>query len=202
MVNNARPILDAGPGLNFMSVNQERLLFRVTGKLQAPETVVSEMERKACVDSRFSASQHVLNKVKDSYLNILSDQATPALSVAVQRICGSTLDEKASSPKDLGEIMVIAHATVLAESGLKVTVIIDDGDGQRRALQEQRRLARLKMQGRQCGGITLLSTVGILHEAKKQQLIEPAQAKALYLRMRNLDDGLLPFEKTKLNQTE
>lgn len=201
MVNSARPILDAGPGLNFMSVNQERLLFKVTGRLQAPETVVSEMEHKASKDARFSASQNVLNKVKGDYLSILSDQSSPELNAAVYRICGFPLEVRRHSPKDLGEIMVIAHAAVLAENGLDVTVIIDDGSGRRLALQEQRRLVRLKMQGRQCGGITLLSTVGILHAAKKRQLIEPAQLKVLYLRMKRLDDGLLPFEKTTLNDS-
>lgn len=34
-----RPIIDAGPGLNFLSLNKERLLFSVLGPLSVPETV-------------------------------------------------------------------------------------------------------------------------------------------------------------------
>lgn len=34
-----RPIIDAGPSLNFLSVNQERLLIRVLGPLSVLETV-------------------------------------------------------------------------------------------------------------------------------------------------------------------
>jgi hypothetical protein len=34
-----RPIIDAGPGLNFFSINKERLLISVLAKLSAPEAV-------------------------------------------------------------------------------------------------------------------------------------------------------------------
>jgi hypothetical protein len=34
-----RPIIDAGPGLNFLSTNKERLLIGVLGPFSAPETV-------------------------------------------------------------------------------------------------------------------------------------------------------------------
>ncbi len=42
-----RPIIDAGPGLNFLSINKERLLIDVMGPLSAPETVQDEVLRKA-----------------------------------------------------------------------------------------------------------------------------------------------------------
>jgi hypothetical protein len=50
---SARPIIDAGPGLNFLSVNKERLLISVLGPLSAPETVQDEVFRKSAQDSRF-----------------------------------------------------------------------------------------------------------------------------------------------------
>jgi hypothetical protein len=31
-----RPIIDAGPGLNFLSINKERLLIAMLGQLSAP----------------------------------------------------------------------------------------------------------------------------------------------------------------------
>jgi hypothetical protein len=42
-----RPIIDAGPGLNFLSINKERLLIAVLGPLSAPETVRDEVLRKS-----------------------------------------------------------------------------------------------------------------------------------------------------------
>lgn len=37
-----RPIIDAGPGLNFLSVNEERLLIAVLGPLSAPRRFRAE----------------------------------------------------------------------------------------------------------------------------------------------------------------
>jgi hypothetical protein len=51
-----RPIIDAGPGLNFLSVNKERLLIAVLGPLSAPETVRDEVFRKSRQDDRFRAA--------------------------------------------------------------------------------------------------------------------------------------------------
>ncbi|MGH3764139.1 MAG: hypothetical protein ACRDS0_14075 [Pseudonocardiaceae bacterium] len=42
-----RPIIDAGPGLNFFSINKERILIGVLGQLSAPETVQNEVFRKS-----------------------------------------------------------------------------------------------------------------------------------------------------------
>ena len=46
-----RPIIDAGPGLNFLSINKERLLIGVLGPLCTPETVQNEVLRKARQDT-------------------------------------------------------------------------------------------------------------------------------------------------------
>lgn len=51
-----RPIIDAGPGLNFLSIHKERLLIGVLGPLSAPETVQAEVFRKARQDERFRAA--------------------------------------------------------------------------------------------------------------------------------------------------
>ena len=51
-----RPIIDAGPGLNFLSANKERLLIAVLGPLSAPETVQDEVLRKSAQDVRFRAA--------------------------------------------------------------------------------------------------------------------------------------------------
>ena len=49
---SVRPIIDAGPGLNFLSINRERLLIATLGELSAPETVQDEVFRKSAQDSQ------------------------------------------------------------------------------------------------------------------------------------------------------
>lgn len=193
------PILDAGPGLNFFSIHRERLLFQVVGRLACPEIVLNEMRGKAARDARFEATTRVLSKIRGTKLfDVLSDEATKELNRAVQRIAGAPLGSAGLPAKNLGEVMVIAHAVVRAEAGQTVVVIIDDGDGRRRALLEQARLMRMQLQGVSCGRIELLSTVGILKQALEEDLIDKGELRELYQRMRALDDGLIPFEKTSL----
>lgn len=66
----SRPIIDAGPGLNFFSINKERLLIATLGPLASPESVRDEMLRKAGTDSRFSASKTVLGKLPEKWLRL------------------------------------------------------------------------------------------------------------------------------------
>jgi hypothetical protein len=47
------PIIDAGPSLNFLSINKERLLIGTLGKLSAPETVQQERRRHDQADQHF-----------------------------------------------------------------------------------------------------------------------------------------------------
>ena len=141
------PIMDAGPGLNFFSVNQERLLFSVLGPLQVPETVHAEMLRKSRTDERFHQSETVLKKVPQRLLEILSDDATGPLTRHVERISGLPIRERLALGKHLGETMVVAHAALLAESGSDVIVLIDDRGGQKLASIEARRLDRVRLGG-------------------------------------------------------
>ena len=103
---NPPVIIDAGPSLNFFAAR----------------------------DERFSAAAGVLRKIRGTqFLAILEDDHTSALDNVVHRLTGAPLEERRSLPKDLGEIMVIAHAVVMAESGADVRVVIDDGYGARLA---------------------------------------------------------------------
>jgi hypothetical protein len=49
-------MIDAGPGLNFLSINKERLLIAILGAFSAPETVQGEVVRKSQQDDRFRAA--------------------------------------------------------------------------------------------------------------------------------------------------
>jgi hypothetical protein len=63
------------------------------------------------------------------------------------------MQERLGHLRDLGEIMVIAHAVVAAEAGVTVTVLIDDGQGARTATSEIGRLQRLRSRGHAVGSI-------------------------------------------------
>lgn len=53
------PIIDAGPGLNFLSIHKQRLLISVLGRLSAPEIVQEEVFRKSWQDQRFRDAEKV-----------------------------------------------------------------------------------------------------------------------------------------------
>ncbi len=194
-----RPIMDAGPGINFLSVNKERLLFSTLGALSVPEAVETEILRKAGQDQRFTAAGRVWKKLPRHLIDVLSDDVTNELSAAVQRISGVPLDRRIRSGKDLGETMVIAHAAVSAEAGEHVIVLIDDGGGCRAAATEARRLQRLQADGKTAGSIGLIHTVTVLERAAGgEHLPDKTAMRDLYGRLRNLDDGLPPLETTNL----
>lgn len=196
---SVRPIIDAGPGLNFLSANKQRLLIAILGPFSAPETVQEEVLRKSAQDSRFRAAATVWRKLTPRWIQILPDDATPELAAVVQRISGLPIDERKRQPKDLGETMVIAHAVMAAESGQAVTILMDDGPGAQVATLEIGRLDRLRSSGRPAGSITLASTLTVLERAAGTgHLPDRAAMRDTYQRLRGLDDGLPPIERTRL----
>jgi hypothetical protein len=197
---SVRPIIDAGPGLNFLSIRRERLLAAVLGRFSAPETVQGEVLRKSQQDNRFRAAATVWRRMATTdWIQILSDDVTPELATVVQRISGLPMDERRRQPKDLGETMVIAHAVVGAESGQSVTILIDDGPGAEIAMSEISRLQRLGSSGRQVGSIKLANTLTVLARAAgTEHLPDRAAMRDTYNRLRGLDDGLPPIENTDL----
>lgn len=191
--------MDAGPGLNFFSLNQERLLFASIGAISIPECVQDEITRKSQIDQRFSAAEHVIRKVPSSLLEVLSDDASDSLVAAVSRISGMPHATRILQRQDLGETMVVAHAAIRAESGEDVMVLIDDDGGRQIAAKESRRLERMKKNGQSVGSIQLLSTVTVLEIASIQGILPDRTAlQKLYRRLRALDDGLDPIKHTGL----
>lgn len=194
-----RPIMDAGPGLNFFSLNKERLLFATLGPLAVPEIVEQEIVRKAGQDQRFEAAGRVLGKIPSRLLEILSDEVTPELAAAVQRLAGVPIETRMRSSKDLGEIMVVAHAVVAAERGHRVIVLVDDGGGRKMAMREAARLQRMRESQSDVGSIWLINTGDVLKKAAGgEHLPDRNSMRDLYGKLRTLDDGLTPLERTGL----
>jgi hypothetical protein len=67
---SARPVIDAGPALNFFSTHQERLLIQVLGPLSAPEAVRDEVLRKAAAEERFAHARSVWDRLGDKYMTL------------------------------------------------------------------------------------------------------------------------------------
>jgi hypothetical protein len=194
-----RPIIDAGPALNFLSIHKERLLIGVLGRLSAPEIVQDEVFRKSRQDQRFRDAEQVWRRLTPNWMQILPDDHTAELAAVVHRISGLPMRQRFQRSKDLGETMVIAHAVVIAESGADVFVLIDDGAGAKTATMEINRLQRLRAQGRAVGTIRLVSTPTVLARAAgTAQLPTKADMREIYARLRGLDDGLPPMEATNL----
>jgi hypothetical protein len=194
-----RPIIDAGPGLNFLSAGKARLLIDVLGPLSAPEAVQTEVLRKAGQDKRFRAAATTWRKLTPTWMRILSDDQTPELAKVIHRMTQQPMERRLRDSKDLGETMVIAHAVVAAEAGEIVTILIDDGLGARLAASEIRRLSRLQASGRAVGSISLVSTLTVLEcAARTEHIPDKATMRVIYEQLRGLDDGLLRIEETKL----
>lgn len=191
--------MDAGPGINFFSINKERLLFATIGAIAIPEAVATEIMRKARQDQRFVAAERVLKKVPPRLLEILSDDYTDELGGVVSRIAGMPLERRMHSSKDLGEMIVVAHAVVAAELGADILVLVDDQGGRRMIARESARLDRLRIANPSLGRIRLVSTITILRSAAGgDHLPDRTALRDLYARLRGLDDGLPPLESTGL----
>lgn len=97
-----RPIIDAGPGLNFFSINKERLLIGTLGPLSTPETVQDEVFHKSRQDQRFCAAATVWRKLTPRWIQILSDDQTPELAAVVHRITRQPMKQRLKRPEDTG----------------------------------------------------------------------------------------------------
>lgn len=193
-----RPIIDAGPGLNFLSIHQESP-HRSLGEIECSGGCAERGVHKVAAGRAFPSCCDGLAEADPRWLRVLSDDETPELAAVVQRITYQPLAERLKRPKDLGEVMVIAHAVVAAEAGQEVTVLIDDGQGAQTATAEINRLERIRRSGRPVGSIKLVSTLTVLERAvQKEYIAGRADMRRLYQRLRELDDGLPPIEATSL----
>jgi hypothetical protein len=101
--------------------------------------------------------------------------------------------------KDLGEIMVVAHAAVQADTGRDVSVLIDDGRGAQLAATEAARLRRLRGRGRDVGTLSLLNTLLVLERAAgRRYLPDRPSMRRVYDQLRHCDDGLVDIKQTDL----
>lgn len=193
-------LLDAGPCLNFLAVSQQNILIQAAAaadlQIMAPERVDHEVADLARLDNRFArtgAGKTWATLKASGRVQVLSDTlATQELTDAVTRISGKPAADRMRQRKSLGEIMVLAHASVFAQAGQDVFVLIDESDGRLRAEEERRWLRRAASPGR----LEMWSTVQLLRAAGREQgwIAGDLTWEQVYDKMRRFDDGLPPRE--------
>lgn len=186
-------IIDAGPALNFIAAGYERLLTNALANraLQTPEAVEKEVLRKASnpVDRRFIRVRTKLPQMQRSgYLTVLADDLNDLTSAAEALSATS----RRTTPKDLGETMVVLHAYALALQGTDVTVIIDDAGGVEFAKKAFDALSRVRAQGKAVGRFGRTGTIGIIERRLNtvSDIPNHEALRTLWGKISPLDDGL------------
>ena len=192
-----RVILDAGPVLNFLAVGQENCLIQLAAtfktELKIPDQVCAEVRRVGS-SGRFrrSGAAHRLEVLLTAgRVGLLSDDVSTnsVLAHELSLVSGAPAADRIRTSKDLGELMVIAHACSLAKEGVTAYIVIDDGNGRRLAKAAQKRVEAAGYPG----ALALLSTRGILEQAEPSWLKGSVDWRDVYARMRAFDDGLGPL---------
>jgi len=136
-------LLDAGPSLNFLAVGQENVLIQAAASANLSLAVPARVEKEilgVSQDARFgrSPAEATWRKLRSAgRVDVLDDTLTTEPFIdTVTRISGQPAHERIRTGKSLGEIMVLAHASELAQQGKDVHVLIDEIDGRSRAVRE------------------------------------------------------------------
>ena len=187
-------LLDAGPSLNFLAASQQDLLINIAARLQCtlntPEAVDTEIRNKATRDQRFQRTPALSTwkkLVAAGRVQVLDDTVTgsPAFEAAIGRISGTPAKIRVRQSKDLGELMVIAHASVLVQAGMHVRILMDESNGRHKAAIEARWLI---INGHSAGSLTVWSTQQVLKGAQQAGFI--GSWEAVYDQLSPFDDGL------------
>ncbi|GAA3663757.1 hypothetical protein [Microbacterium marinilacus] len=190
-------ILDAGPGLTFMAARQQNVLIQAASsqqiQLAVPQRVDGEIEGK-CRDPKFSrtGALNLWRRLKAArHIEILEDELRgPHFAQAIARVSGMPARERLRQRESLGEILAIAHASSLAQQGVNAYVLIDEGDGRRRARRE---IAYLHGKAAP-GELTLWSTLQVMQQAGASGWVANGLTwQAAYEHMRQFDGALAPL---------
>lgn len=177
-------IIDAGPALNFLASGNHELLCDVMDRRQKslliPQTVRDEVHGRAqgARGERFKQCparlEHLLTTGRLTVL--VDDIENPRLVQKVEEVAGIPMARRISEPKDLGEVLVIAHALQIQEDGIPVTLLIDDRNGAEKAREL---------------GLRVVTTEGVLYFCATDDMVENrGQMKAIYENLAQFDDGL------------
>lgn len=184
-------IIDASSFLNFLASSQQGILIslseRVPFTLCVPEQVEKEILGQAKAP-RFQGTPvaSTWKKISENRVAILNDDITNnVFSSVIGRMSGKPAKERVKDKPDLGEIMVIAHASVEAQNNQDVTILMDESNGRRKAMVETN---WIKTQSSNFGMIRLASTPQILNDAQAWGIVDRWEDS--YQKLQVFDDGL------------
>lgn len=188
-------LLDAGPALNFLAVGQENILIQLAASHQLQLTAPGKVDAEVFGMSKNSsfADRPVLaiwNRLKMSgRIRILDDYLTlTQFAATVTRISGMPAQQRMRSSRDLGEILVIGHASVAVQERHHAYVLMDESDGRRRVLRNGSGCRDQNL----TGALTLWSTPNVLAHAGQQTgwITNDLTWEQVYKAMMSFDDGL------------
>ncbi|MFK4637267.1 PIN domain-containing protein [Paenarthrobacter histidinolovorans] len=187
-------ILDAGPCITFCAAAKHALLVEVlqrgSNQLHVPDVVDGEITNRGSNRRDFPAAT-VPNwqwLVSHDHIGIMDSQVSAedlnALSEAVVKLTGTPLAQRLMESRDLGEVLVIAHAMVRKGRGEDVYVVIDEYRGQKLASKF---------------GLKIIDTPWILSSAVRRGLIaDRGEMRKVYDALRQYDAGLIHIDQTRL----
>lgn len=136
-------VLDAGPSVGFAAAGKLPLLNKVFDEIGlrrvVPAIVDQEVRRQ---DPKHPGTRkNWVACVSSGRIEVLPEvtatSGDPGVRDKVAELRDVDVEEAFATKRDLGEILVVAHAILLRESGHDVAVSIDDSDGARRAALHQ-----------------------------------------------------------------
>jgi predicted nucleic acid-binding protein len=174
-------ILDTGPCLNFLAIDQGKLLYRVLGstneRILVPQEVANEIVDKARESAKFSsAARRFEGLSREPKFEILASNLDDVeLIRAMQQVSPRKPPSELLARrrmKDLGEILVISHAIKLRGEGNTVNLVMDDREGRKLAMKH---------------GFRPIRTTRIFATAGSMGLLTYSEAKSLYEKLRASD---------------
>jgi hypothetical protein len=189
----ALSILDAVVCVHFAGANLVDTLLRALDfagwQIHVPHEVCEEVKGKdpkfPGLRKRWAALERSPRIVVLPELTLMSSD--PELIERFSEIRDSDFENAHEQRQHLGECVVVAHGSYLAERGRTVYVGMDDRDGQRMA-------ARYRLE--------CFTVEDVMHYAVFADCFpDLAALKAAWDRLRRFGDGLLPFPQTELLDT-
>lgn len=168
-------VVDAVCCVYFCAAGKSSLLVRILAELGMEILIPAEVEREVLSKRQGQVQDHWPRLWSSSRVRILDEltltDSRADVVAAVARVRGASGHLALSTRRDLGEAVVIGHATVLAGEGHDVYVVIDDQGGQTLASNE---------------GLTVLTVEDLLMAAVQLGLVGPNRLRRTY-------EDLIPF---------
>lgn len=194
-------IIDAGPAINFLATNNQRILIAGIGTqpFHAPEAVRDEVMRKAAERPDLAAAAPAWRRIETNWILLIPATRSPTLDRLAITLTQGPLPIVPSRAKDSGETYVVIHAVERALNGNKVIVIIDDGGGQELLRRAQQYLNAQRRNNPSIGTVTLMTTEDILlARANTNHIPDKQKMRRIYDQLRAIDNGLVHIDNTAL----